>query len=132
MNTKKKKKKEKRAKNVKDCDVIFVYLRKTQLFVCDIINTRVFFLLQMTGSLYHCEIWIVMHFYLKLAPGLVPVKVKGESIFKGRKVTAFTNAEEDAVQLSKVMPFMLESRVKELGGQFSAADEIWKAYTVVG
>ncbi len=46
----------------------------------------------------------------------------GESILKGKKLTAFTNAEEKAVQLDQVVPFALESRLRELGGEFSQAD----------
>uniref|UniRef100_A0A6B2LH03 DJ-1/PfpI domain-containing protein n=1 Tax=Arcella intermedia TaxID=1963864 RepID=A0A6B2LH03_9EUKA len=63
--------------------------------------------------------------------GLVPVKLSsGESIVKGKKVTSFSNKEEDAVGLSPAMPFMLESKLKELGGEFSAA-ELWQAHVVV-
>ncbi|XP_005095151.1 glutathione-independent glyoxalase HSP31 [Aplysia californica] len=54
--------------------------------------------------------------------GLVPVKLSnGESIVKGKNVTSFTNAEEDAVQLSQYMPFMLETKLKELGANFQPA-----------
>lgn len=55
--------------------------------------------------------------------GLVPVKLtNGESILKGQTVTSFTNAEEDAVQLSSEMPFMLETKLKELGAKFVGAE----------
>lgn len=47
---------------------------------------------------------------------------QGESILKGKKLTAFTNAEEQAVQLDQVVPFALETRLRELGGDFSQAD----------
>jgi putative intracellular protease/amidase len=47
---------------------------------------------------------------------------QGESILKGKKLTAFTNAEEKAVQLYQVVPFALETRLRELGGEFSHAD----------
>ena len=46
----------------------------------------------------------------------------GNSILEGRQLTAFTNAEEVAVELDQVVPFSLESRLKELGGEFSQAD----------
>ncbi|GFS16559.1 thiamine biosynthesis protein ThiJ [Elysia marginata] len=62
--------------------------------------------------------------------GLVPVKINGEPIVKGRKVTAFSNAEEDAMQLSSAMPFMLETKLKEQGGQFAAA-ALWQNHVVV-
>lgn len=57
--------------------------------------------------------------------GFVPVKLSsGESLVKGQTVTSFTNAEEDAVQLSSQMPFMLETRLRELGAKFIGA-EMW-------
>ncbi|KAI8797242.1 glutathione-independent glyoxalase [Biomphalaria glabrata] len=63
--------------------------------------------------------------------GLVPVTLaNGTSIVKGKKVTCFTNSEEDAVDLSKYMPFMLETRLVELGATFSKADN-WKENVVV-
>jgi putative intracellular protease/amidase len=46
----------------------------------------------------------------------------GNSIFKDKKVTGFTNNEEVAVQLDKVVPFLLEDRMKELGGKFEEGE----------
>jgi len=46
---------------------------------------------------------------------------QGTSILNGRSLTAFTNAEEAAVQLDQLVPFALESRLVELGGRFSQA-----------
>jgi len=46
---------------------------------------------------------------------------QGDSILKGKKLTAFTNTEERAVQLDQVVPFALETRLRELGGEFSRA-----------
>lgn len=43
----------------------------------------------------------------------------GEPIVKGRKVTGFTNEEEEAVGLMDVVPFLLEDVLKEQGGDFS-------------
>lgn len=42
----------------------------------------------------------------------------GNSILKNKKVTGFTNDEESTVGLTKVVPFLLENRMKELGGKF--------------
>jgi putative intracellular protease/amidase len=43
----------------------------------------------------------------------------GNSILKDNKVTGFTNNEEEvAVQLDKVVPILLEDRMKELGEKF--------------
>ena len=58
-----------------------------------------------------------------LLTGFVPIKLSsGEPLVKGQTVTSFTNAEEDAVQLSSIMPFMLETKLKELGANFVGAD----------
>jgi len=46
---------------------------------------------------------------------------QGDSILQGKKLTAFTNAEEQAVQLDQVVPFALETRLRDLGGDFSQA-----------
>lgn len=47
----------------------------------------------------------------------------GEPLVKGKAVTGFTDSEEAAVGLDKVVPFLLESRLKELGGNFERADD---------
>lgn len=54
---------------------------------------------------------------------LVNVTVDGEPLVKGRKVTAFTNSEEQLVQLDQLMPFLLETRLRELGADFVAAED---------
>jgi len=43
----------------------------------------------------------------------------GEPIVKGRKVTGFTNQEEEAVGLTDVVPFLLEDMLIKQGGTFS-------------
>lgn len=64
------------------------------------------------------------------AAGLVSAKrPDGESIVKDRKVNAFTNEEEVAVGLETVVPFMLESRLRELGGEFVGMDN-WQPFAV--
>lgn len=40
----------------------------------------------------------------------------GEPLVKGRTITAFTDSEERAVQLEEIVPFLLETRLRELGG----------------
>lgn len=45
----------------------------------------------------------------------------GSPLVRGRNVTGFTNSEEAAVGLTTVVPFLLEDRLKELGGNFSLA-----------
>ncbi|MBQ0733341.1 type 1 glutamine amidotransferase domain-containing protein [Aquimarina celericrescens] len=53
----------------------------------------------------------------------------GEYLVKGKKVTGFTNSEEAAVELTDVVPFLVEDMLKENGGTYSKADD-WKAYSV--
>ncbi|MEM9541652.1 MAG: type 1 glutamine amidotransferase domain-containing protein [Cyanobacteria bacterium P01_E01_bin.42] len=54
---------------------------------------------------------------------LVSAKDKqGNSILQGRSLTCFTNVEETTVELEKVVPFLLETRLQELGGTFSNAE----------
>ncbi|WP_461631486.1 type 1 glutamine amidotransferase domain-containing protein [Labilibaculum euxinus] len=54
---------------------------------------------------------------------------QGEFLVKGKKVTGFTNEEEEAVQLTKVVPFLVEDMLKENGGIYSKGDN-WAAYAV--
>ncbi|MCK5091277.1 MAG: type 1 glutamine amidotransferase domain-containing protein [Gammaproteobacteria bacterium] len=61
---------------------------------------------------------------------LVNVSSEGVSLVKGRKVTAFTDSEERVVQLDQVMPFLLETRLRELGAVFVPADD-WADNTIV-
>jgi putative intracellular protease/amidase len=58
--------------------------------------------------------------------GLVgAISANGTPLVAGKTVTSFTNAEEDAAQLSQEMPFLLETRLRELGANF-VAQENWK------
>lgn len=62
---------------------------------------------------------------------LVDVRGKdGEYLVKGRHVTGFTNAEEEAVNLTAVVPFLLEDRLKERRGIYSKAAN-WVPYVQV-
>ena len=53
----------------------------------------------------------------------------GDSIVKGRKVTAFTNSEEEAVGLVEAVPFLLETKLRELGAKFDGVDN-WQPHAV--
>jgi putative intracellular protease/amidase len=46
---------------------------------------------------------------------------EGEPLVKGKKITGFTNTEEEAVQLTEVVPFLVEDMLKENGGLYSKA-----------
>jgi putative intracellular protease/amidase len=62
---------------------------------------------------------------------LVNVRGKdGEYLVKSKRVTGFTNAEEEAVGLSNVVPFLLEDRLKERGGLYSKGAD-WAPYVQV-
>lgn len=47
----------------------------------------------------------------------------GEWLIKGKRVSAFTNTEEEAVQLTKVVPFLLEDMLKERGANFQKGED---------
>ncbi len=54
----------------------------------------------------------------------------GTPLVQGVKVTGFTNTEEHAVQKQDLVPFMLEDKLKELGGIYERADD-WNSKVVV-
>jgi putative intracellular protease/amidase len=53
----------------------------------------------------------------------------GEPLVKGKKVAGFTNSEEDAVQLTDVVPLLVEDELIRLGGQYSKVDD-WQSYVI--
>lgn len=53
----------------------------------------------------------------------------GTPLVKGKKVTGFTNSEEAAVQLTDVVPFLVEDMLKRNGGEYSKDDD-WASYAV--
>ncbi|KAF9263461.1 ThiJ/PfpI [Marasmius fiardii PR-910] len=55
----------------------------------------------------------------------------GKSIYNGRKFTGFSNVEEEQVQKVKSIPFLLEDKIKELGGSYEKAAEPWGEKLVV-
>ncbi|KAI9373922.1 class I glutamine amidotransferase-like protein [Aspergillus egyptiacus] len=56
----------------------------------------------------------------------------GKPLLADAEVTGFSNVEEDQVQLSAVMPFMLEDELqKKSGGRYVKAAEPWGAKVVV-
>ncbi|MEP3371433.1 MAG: type 1 glutamine amidotransferase domain-containing protein [Maribacter dokdonensis] len=50
-------------------------------------------------------------------------------LVKGKKVTGFTNSEEEAVQLTEIVPFLVEDMLQENGGIYSKKED-WAAYAV--
>jgi putative intracellular protease/amidase len=57
------------------------------------------------------------------------VKVNGEYLVKGKKVTGFSNTEEAAVGLTDVVPFLLEDALKADGATYSKVAD-WNPYAV--
>ena len=53
----------------------------------------------------------------------------GQPLVKGKKVTGFTNTEEAAVQLTDVVPFLVENMLQENGGIYSKKED-WAAYAI--
>ena len=53
----------------------------------------------------------------------------GSPLVNGKSVTGFSNSEEDAVQLTEVVPFLLEDELKGKGGNYSKGDD-WHPYTI--
>jgi putative intracellular protease/amidase len=53
----------------------------------------------------------------------------GDLLVKGKSVTGFTNTEEAAVQLTHVVPLLVEDMLKESGGTYSKGAD-WQPYVV--
>lgn len=53
----------------------------------------------------------------------------GKPLVDGKKVTGFTNTEEEAVQLTKVVPFLVEDMLQANGGQYSKGAD-WAPYVL--
>ncbi|MFD9467217.1 type 1 glutamine amidotransferase domain-containing protein [Streptomyces sp. NPDC060027] len=65
------------------------------------------------------------------APGVLrhTVYEDGTPLVLGRRVTGFANSEEEAVQLTDVVPFLVEDELTRLGGLYSKAGD-WQPYVV--
>jgi putative intracellular protease/amidase len=53
----------------------------------------------------------------------------GSPLVQGKKVTGFTNSEEAAVNLTEVVPFLVEDELIKNGGRFSKVDD-WQPYAI--
>ncbi len=53
----------------------------------------------------------------------------GKPLVNGKNVTGFTNGEEEAVQLTDVVPFLIEDMLKEKGGNYSKLGD-WQPYAL--
>jgi putative intracellular protease/amidase len=55
---------------------------------------------------------------------------QGRSLVEGKKVTGFTNSEEQAVGLTEIVPFLVEDMLRANGGHYSKSAD-WQPYVVV-
>lgn len=53
----------------------------------------------------------------------------GDYAIKGKAVSGFTNTEEAAVQLTEIVPFLLEDELVKRGGDYQKVDD-WNAFAV--
>lgn len=61
---------------------------------------------------------------------LLNATYQGQPIVRGKRVTGFTNSEEAAVQLTEVVPFLVEDELKRLGGHYEKAGD-WADFSIV-
>ena len=54
----------------------------------------------------------------------------GAPLVNGRAVTGFSNTEEDAVQLTDIVPFLVEDMLVANGGQYSRSAD-WQSHVAV-
>lgn len=54
----------------------------------------------------------------------------GSLLVAGKSLTGFSNSEEVAVQLTDVVPFLLEDELTARGASYTSADD-WQPYTVI-
>ena len=59
-----------------------------------------------------------------------PKGADGKSVVNGKKVTGFTNTEEEAAGLTAVVPFLVEDMLTQNGGVYSKGPD-WQPYVLV-
>ena len=65
------------------------------------------------------------------APGVLrhAKSANGRPLVQDKKVTGFTNTEEEASGLTNIVPFLVEDMLKKNGGNYSKAGD-WESYVV--
>ena len=58
------------------------------------------------------------------------VTYQGAPMVKGKRVTGFTNGEEEAVHLTHVVPFLVEDELKRVGARYEKAAD-WESFAIV-
>jgi putative intracellular protease/amidase len=56
-------------------------------------------------------------------------KPNGEPLVAGHRVAGFSDEEERGAKLEKIVPFLLETKLKELGGKYERGP-MWKSFVV--
>jgi putative intracellular protease/amidase len=71
------------------------------------------------------------HGFVCHAPGVLRhvLTADGKPLVQHRQVTGFTNAEEEAVGLTDVVPFLIEDEFQRLGGYYSKVAD-WQVHVV--
>lgn len=65
------------------------------------------------------------------SPGVLRhVTYKGEPLVKGKHITGFTNGEEEEVNLTKVVPFLVEDELLRLGAIFEKVRN-WVPFSII-
>lgn len=65
------------------------------------------------------------------SPGVLHrVQYQGEPLVKGKRVTGFTDGEEEEVHLTHVVPFLVEDELKRLGATFEKVPN-WQPHSIV-
>ncbi len=79
----------------------------------------------------HGPLWDLAEDKVCHAPGaLRHVKGSdGKPLVSGRRVTGFTNGEEEAVGLTKIVPFLVEDVLTELGGKYEKKAD-WAVHVI--
>jgi putative intracellular protease/amidase len=54
---------------------------------------------------------------------------EGQSLVAGKAVTGFSNSEEEAVQLTNIVPFLLEDELKNRGADYQKSDD-WGVFVI--
>jgi putative intracellular protease/amidase len=64
------------------------------------------------------------------APGVLRhVAYQGAPLVKGKRVTGFTNSEEEQVQLTNAVPFLVEDELRRLGATFEKMGN-WQPFSI--
>src|SRR6202000_1071213 len=64
------------------------------------------------------------------SPGVLRhVKYQGQPLVKGKRVTGFTDGEEEEVKLTHVVPFLVEDELLKLGAIFEKVEN-WEPFSI--